>query len=75
VAQPYRQLHHKNSRLKTISQFYSSLFPIFSLGSTASISDIRETVVVINEQARAELCLGEAEFAEMGYAAAFPQPW
>lgn len=50
-------------------------FPIFALSSQVTESDLQQAAKVFNDQAQAFIALDEEEFAEMGFAAAIPQPW
>ncbi|PWO20054.1 L-alanine-DL-glutamate epimerase [Pyrenophora tritici-repentis] len=68
---PLQQFTSQN----TFAEFYSSSFPVFALGSGVSNSDLQQATRVINQQAEADLGYEESELAEMGYAAAVPEPW
>jgi hypothetical protein len=57
---------------RDFSEFYSSSFPVFSLGPDVSESDMRLLVDTANQQARVYLGFDDAELAEMGYVAAIP---
>ncbi|KAJ4347490.1 hypothetical protein N0V95_005411 [Ascochyta clinopodiicola] len=59
----------------TFAEFFSSSFPVFALGSEVSKSDLQQAAKVVNQQARTELGFEDLELAEMGYAAAVPEPW
>jgi hypothetical protein len=60
---------------RDFAEFPSSSVPIFALEAQVSELDLKQAADKANEQACAELCFDDAELAEMGYAAAVPQPW
>jgi hypothetical protein len=58
---------------RDFAEFYSSSFPVFSLGMHVSESDMRLLVDTANQQACVYLGFDDAELVEMGCVAAIPE--
>lgn len=71
VPEPLQRFTSQN----TFAELYSSSFPVFALRSEVSKSDLQQAVKVVNEQAHAELGIGDSDLAEISYAAVVPEPW